>query len=260
MIKNLFSYPQHICVYLLSLMFCSIQCQPISSPNEATKRQFLPSQQIIVVQTAHWDSVTGSMQCYEWQEQSWHPAGAPISINVGKNGMHWGKGLKDYGIEAPTMAKQEGDGRSPAGIFPLISAFGYAHPDSLKRLQFPYAHVDSFTQCIEDTASAHYNRIINGKQTISDWSSTDHMLRKDDLYEWGVFVGHNYGSFTQAGDGSCIFMHAWRKAGSGTAGCTAMDKERMKEVVFWLDESKNPLLIQVPESAYPALKNQFVLP
>jgi D-alanyl-D-alanine dipeptidase len=212
------------------------------------------------VQTAHWDSVTGYLQRYEWRDNNWVEVGKYIPINVGKNGMHWGKGLKNYGVAFPAMAKHEGDGRSPAGIFPLVSAFGYAHPDSLKGLRFPYDHVDAFTQCIEDVASAHYNRIINGKQTVADWNSTDFMLRKDDLYEWGIFVGHNYGTSTQGGDGSCIFMHAWRKAGKGTAGCTAMEKSNMKEIVFWLDESKNPLLLQVPESGYSTFSKQFILP
>jgi D-alanyl-D-alanine dipeptidase len=199
------------------------------------------------------------LQRYNWKENGWQAVGEKLSINVGKNGLAWGKGLYTF-EDKEALHKQEGDGRSPAGIFHLLTAFGYAHPDSLSGLKFPYEHVDAFTQCIEDTASAFYNRIVDGQQTESDWNSTDFMLRKDDLYEWGVFVGHNAGGDTQAGDGSCIFMHAWRKAGSGTAGCTAMEKQHMKEIVFWLDQDKNPLLVQVPADAYPELRKQFKLP
>lgn len=258
--KKSFSLPRHFCVFMMSLMFCSIQCQPALSSQKKSKPKALPAQQLIIVQTAHWDSVSGQLQRYQWHKNHWLEVGEPISINVGKNGMHWGKGLTDYGVNTPGMAKREGDGRSPAGIFPLIAAFGYAHPDSLEGLHFPYEHVNTLTQCIEDTASAYYNRIIHGEETVSDWSSTDQMLRKDDLYEWGILVGHNYGSATEVGDGSCIFMHAWRKAGSGTAGCTAMEKDKMKELIYWLDEGKNPLLLQIPKSAYRAFKKRYILP
>lgn len=244
---------------LMGFLLFLIQCQTAHSSRESAHFVSLDSQQLIVVQTAHWDSVRGSLQRYSWEGNNWQAVGEKLSINVGKNGLAWGKGIYSY-ENKEALHKQEGDGRSPAGIFRLLTAFGYAHPDSLKGLKFPYEHVDAFTQCIEDTASAFYNRIVNGQQIKSDWNSTDFMLRKDDLYEWGVFVGHNAGEETQAGDGSCIFMHAWRKAGSGTAGCTAMEKHHMKDIVFWLDQKKNPLLVQVPADTYSGLRNQYQLP
>lgn len=253
--------PQYLfCILLLCLMATQMQCQEAPRTRKAPGPGRLPTEQLLLVQTAGWDAVTGYMTKYEWQFGAWQQIGEPISVNVGKNGMYWGKGLEDYGLYEPEMAKKEGDGRSPAGIFPLIAAFGYAHPDSIEGLRFPYEHVDAFTQCIEDTASPYYNKIVHGDKVKSDWTSTDFMLRKDDLYEWGIFVGHNYGSDTQAGAGSCIFLHAWREEGSGTAGCTAMEKERMKELVFWLDEKKNPILLQLPQPEYEGFKQRFVLP
>ncbi len=251
------TYPNYyISLCIFSLMLGTINC----SSQEEKVIQALDSQQLLVVKTPHWDAVEGLLIRYEGDGNNWKQTGAGIPINVGKNGMYWGKGLENFGMDHPEMSKREGDGRSPAGIFPLISAFGYAHPDSLKGLGFPYEHVDAFTQCIEDTGSAFYNQIIDAQETPSDWTSADHMLRKDDLYEWGVLVGHNYGKSRQAGDGSCIFLHAWRKAGSGTAGCTAMEKKQMREIVFWLDAAKKPFLVQAPEGEYAQLKMKFHLP
>ena len=215
------------------------------------------NQQILLVTTSDWDSVNGKLQCYQWRDAiGWEVHGAAIDIVVGKNGMHWGIGESDFRHKDKDRVKQEGDGRSPAGAYALSTAFGYAPPDSLVGLQFPYVHVTEVTQCIEDTGSAHYNRIIQGDQTPNDWSSTDHMLRQDNLYEWGVFVSHNYGNALPGG-GSCIFLHGWRGRNSGTAGCTAMDIEQMKNLVFWLEEAKNPLLVQAPASEMEELLEEL---
>ena len=87
------------------------------------------------------------------------------------------------------------------------------------------------------------------------------MLRKDDLYEWGVFVAHNSPE-AESGKGSCIFLHVWRKNDSGTAGCTAMDKSRMRELIAWLKPDKQPLLVQMPENIaeWAQVKTEFNLP
>ena len=83
--------------------------------------------QLILVTTGGWDAVDGEMKLYERDSinDRWNAVGEKIPIVVGRNGMAWGKGLHgDVVGEEPV--KQEGDGRSPAGIFSLGSAFGYA--------------------------------------------------------------------------------------------------------------------------------------
>lgn len=202
------------------------------------------SQQIVVVSIPHWDAVEGQMSRYEWSGGNWTEIGEAWPIVVGKAGMAWGKGNQTFtGAEGPI--KKEGDKRSPAGIFKLGSAFGYSEAPNW--VHMPYIQVVSTTMCIEDGSSNFYNQIIDEGQEQPDWNSTDHMLRKDDLYEWGVFVAHNSPE-AEAGKGSCIFLHVWRQNDSGTAGCTAMDKGKMRELIKWLDPSKKPILLQMPEN------------
>jgi L,D-peptidoglycan transpeptidase YkuD (ErfK/YbiS/YcfS/YnhG family) len=201
-------------------------------------------QQIITVHTADWDAVDGTLRRFEWNGESWTEVGSAIEIVVGKKGMGWGTGLENYqDREGPV--KHEGDLKSPAGAFALGSAFGYAPASEVNWIKTDYHHVTPRTMCIEDGTSAYYNQIIYENEAQPDWNSTDRMLRKDDLYEWGLFVVHNSPEAVN-GDGSCIFLHVAEIDDDGTAGCTAMAKPRMLEILQWVDETKNPILIQTP--------------
>ncbi|MDX1908043.1 MAG: L,D-transpeptidase family protein [Bacteroidia bacterium] len=215
-------------------------------------------QQVLVVTTPDWNTAPGEMRLYQWSSGQWQQHGAVIPVIVGRNGMAWGVGTEDF-TSRPGPVKHEGDKRSPAGVFELGEAFGYAPPQDAAWCKLPYVHVTAATMCIEDTTSRVYNRILDEGSTPPDWTSTDHMLRKDDLYEWGVFVAHNYPDSRSAA-GSCIFLHVWNPTGNGTAGCTSMDKQQMKDLIAWLDPVHKPLLVQMPADQYPAFRSQLGLP
>src|SRR5437879_11698282 len=86
--------------------------------------------QLLVVTTPDWNSVQGRLE--RWERipgtKSWRVVGDAIPIVVGKNGMAWGSGmiLPDGVQQSGDPIKREGDGRSPAGVFSLGTAFGYA--------------------------------------------------------------------------------------------------------------------------------------
>ena len=90
------------------------------------------------------------------------------------------------------------------------------------------------------------------------------MKREDSQYRLGVVVEHNKNGIYKRG--SCIFIHVEKKENAPTAGCTSMKYNDLKKIVMWLDESKNPILIQIPKSyskevleLYPELKNSELL-
>ncbi len=223
----------------------------------------LNSRQLILVTTSGWDEVRGSLRRFERNSPSsaWRPAGEAIPIVVGRNGMAWGTGLHDLHGSASGSGpiKKEGDGRAPAGIFNLGRAFGYEGKEKMGKLRVPYLQAIPTLECVDDTASAHYNEVLDRK-TVSrpDWKSSEQMRRDDDQYRLGMIVEHN--SARTPGGGSCIFLHIWAGAEMGTAGCTAMQPGNMESILRWLDAKKKPLLVQLPESEFKRLQKAWSLP
>lgn len=219
------------------------------------------SQQAIVVTTKDWSAVPGTAQLFERKtpRSKWKAVGGSFPVVVGRTGLGWGKGLSEIPATADrSVLKAEGDGRSPAGIFALTSAFGsLAKPEYAK---LPFTKLEQFTECVDDVKSSHYNKIVDRMQVGNfDWKSSEKMLAVGPEYEMGVFVAHNSAPVTR-GDGSCIFLHIWKDAASGTSGCTAMAKENIETVFKWLDGAKNPVLIQLPEAQYSEYRKKWKLP
>lgn len=223
------------------------------------------SAQLLLVTTKSWNAVDGKLLRFEKTspDQVWHQVKEEFQVVVGRKGLAWGKGLhgNPAQLAKPTdPIKREGDGRSPAGIFSLSVAFGYASPESAGKVKLPYIQADGKLECVDDSQSAYYNRLLKHSEVANpDWKSSEQMRREDDLYRWGVFVEHNSPD-PEPGCGSCIFLHIWKSAGVGTAGCTAMTAGKMVEIIQWLDPGKRPLIVQLPQAEYERLRNNWGLP
>ena len=90
--------------------------------------------QLLVVTAENWDAIQGKMQLYERESDAahWTPIGTCIPVVLGRKGLAWGIGLHPI-AENSTLQKKEGDGKSPAGMFALGPAFGFApHMPHLK--------------------------------------------------------------------------------------------------------------------------------
>jgi D-alanyl-D-alanine dipeptidase len=220
-----------------------------------------PPLQAVVSVTDGWDAVQASVQRYERRGpySAWEAVGQPVQAVVGRAGLGWGEGMHE--IPAGTgPVKREGDGRAPAGIFRLSSAFGYAPADSVAWIRLPYRQSTQESQCVDDGRSAHYNSLVDVRNVDRpDWTSHESMLRADSLYRLGVFVDHNVHP-AAAGRGSCIFLHVWAGPTVGTSGCTAFAPASLEEIVRWLDPARRPVLIQLPRAEYDRLRGAWALP
>jgi D-alanyl-D-alanine dipeptidase len=212
------------------------------------------SDQLIVVTSKNWNDTQGVAQRYERHGQTFEKFDAPFAIVLGKNGMGWGRGLLDI-EQREGPVKQEGDGKAPAGIFKLGSAFGYA-PSAETRL--PYLSLTPTIECVDDSQSRRYNELVDGAVVDKDWSSSERMRRSDELYRQGIFIQHNTPATPAAG--SCIFFHLWRGPSAPTRGCTAMDPANIVQLFDWLDPSKSPVLVQLPQAEYEQLRQRWTLP
>ena len=176
-------------------------------------------------------------------------------IVVGRSGLEW---AQDSAPEKATQFKKEGDGKSPAGLFPLTFVFGSAVKP--EQLTFPYKRLERQTECVDDINSTHYNRVVGRLQVGNfDWKSSEKMLEIGAQYDLGVFVAYNSYPVVR-GNGSCIFLHIWKDASTPTSGCTAMERTDLERIVAWIDPAKNPYLVQLTEDEYKDLRKSWNLP
>ncbi|HEX8288354.1 MAG TPA: hypothetical protein VF556_10180 [Pyrinomonadaceae bacterium] len=218
------------------------------------------SLQAVVVTAKDWNSIQGEARLFKRKNANskWIADGKSFPVVVGKNGMAWGAGLHELPSDTGrVLLKTEGDGKAPAGIFALTSAFG--SKEKLAYIKLPYTRLTESIECVDDVKSANYNLIVDAQKIgNTDWNSSEKMLAVGEQYDLGVFVAHN--SERQAGGGSCIFLHIWKNSNTGTAGCTAMARENIESVLRFLNPQKNPVLIQMPEDNYKTYQTRWNLP
>ncbi len=154
--------------------------------------------------------------------------------------------------------KKEGDGKSPAGLFPLTFAFG--RPDKPSDVKLSYTKLENYTECVDDVSSSHYNKLVDRLKVGNfDWKSSEKMLEVGPEYDLGLFVAHN--SYpVRGGDGSCIFLHVWKDATTGTLGCTAMRREDLQRILAWADPAKTPYLVQLTKADHRKYQKSWKLP
>lgn len=244
MIKTIMSA---VCALVLS---SAVQAQtPISEERE----------QMVTVVTDSWRDIQGELQKFEREQGGqWQAVGESFPVVIGRTGLAWGLGL--HPMQAG-IQKVEGDGKAPAGIFELGTAFGYL--DDVET-GLDYKAADAGDYCIDVKGSPFYNQLVNTKDVGEEAvEGSSEALRRDihsddHLYKKGVFVAHNPENIS--GSGSCIFLHLWRADDKPTAGCTAMDEADMDALLAWLDKDKAPIMVIMPRLEYATKQSQWQLP
>lgn len=218
------------------------------------------ARQLVVVTTASWDAPTGRLQAHVRIGRGWKPQGEAFDVALGRSGSAWGLGLHPAQADGPQ--KREGDGRSPAGVFGIGEAFGYA-PRIASAM--PYQPMLASSYCMDVPDSPLYNRIVDAEvvgsaavEGSSEPMRLDLHNDGDRRYREGFVIEHN--PHAQPGQGSCIFAHLWRQPGEATAGCTAMEPEHMDALLAWLDPAERPLFVLLPEAEYERLRRGWGLP
>jgi L,D-peptidoglycan transpeptidase YkuD (ErfK/YbiS/YcfS/YnhG family) len=245
-------------------VWASLLLSAVGNAQASNQQPLRSSEQMIVVTTPDWSTVEGRLQRYERNAPGaeWERVGDAIGIVVGKKGMGWGAGLMS--TDRPSLrspqdpVKKEGDGKSPAGVFRIGTAFGYAaqKPADWK---MPYVPLTPSVECVDDSTSHFYNQIVDRAAVTPDWHSSEHMSEAGVAYRWGAVIDHNVEPATPSA-GSCVFMHIWGGSRVGTAGCTAMPQEQLEPILAWLDPAKSPILVQAPVAQYTKLRRALHLP
>jgi len=227
-----------------TIVLCVFACSGLCAQLSGTER-------VIVTVSKDWESNEAVLYLFERAGGTWRPAGEGIQVHYGEMGLAWGNGLHP-GQEG--VQKEEGDKRSPAGMFSVGALYGLdaRAPEGVK---VPYHQITAETRCIDDRNSPLYNKVVEKRGDDSSWTSAEHMVRVNPDYKYVLLVEHNRGNVP--GGGSCIFLHINNVP---TSGCTSMDEEAMVRLLRWLEPGTRTVLVQLPEPEYRRLQHEWNLP
>ena len=145
-----------------------------------------------------------------------------IPCALGRNGVTW--------------FKREGDGKTPAGRFPIIS--GYWRHDRLRRpgVILLLRPIKAHMGWCDDPDDPNYNRPIR----LPARARHEELMRADGLYDLVLILDHNRQPRSR-GLGSAIFFHLTRGEYDPTAGCVAISRAQMLRLLPRL--SRNCVMI-----------------
>ena len=215
--------------------------------------------QLVVAVAGSWTAFRGKLQCFERSGKSaWRPVLAtPIAVLLGRNGLAWGRGIFSG---SGSRIKREGDGCAPAGVFPIGRVYGEAN-ELLAGARYPYHQVTRRDAWVDDPGNPLYNRHvrIDPGKPVPGWFEKERMRLGDPAYHWLIEICHNSNP-PKPGFGSAIFFHTRRGLDRPTAGCTAMARGDLEQVIRFLREEANPHYVLLPADEYAKYRKPWGLP
>ncbi|OLN28624.1 hypothetical protein DVDV_1499 [Desulfovibrio sp. DV] len=234
---------------------------PGASGRASTGFPVADSRQLVLVTAADFQATRGTVQRFvrSGPGAPWTEAGQPVPCQLGRKGLGVGRGLWPGLAGGP--AKHQGDGRTPAGLFALPAAFGYAGAETAAAagVRLPYMAVTDRVSCITDPASPLFGRVVGPDERPEGGLRQDRMVRDDGANAWGVVIGHNNQSIDPEG-GTCLFVNVRPAGGPPTGGSIGLASEQAAALAAWLDPGARPLLAVLPQAEYRSLAAGWGLP
>ncbi|HEV2302058.1 MAG TPA: L,D-transpeptidase family protein [Stellaceae bacterium] len=113
--------------------------------------------------------------------------------------------------------KREGDGGTPAGLWPMRDVWFRADRLAMPATHLPCRALDPADGWCDDPADPFYNRHVR----LPYPASCERLWREDRLYDLIVPLGYNDDPVIP-GRGSAIFLHVARADVAPTAGCVGL--------------------------------------
>ncbi|MDG1288950.1 MAG: L,D-transpeptidase family protein [Lentibacter sp.] len=113
-----------------------------------------------------------------------------------------------------SAAKREGDGATPRGVHRLVGML--YRPDRLVQPRVWAEPIGPRDLWSDESGDASYNLPVRAPHG----GSHERLRRADPLYDLVIVTDWNWPE-AEAGKGSAIFLHQWRRSGYPTEGCIA---------------------------------------
>ena len=212
---------------------------PASAAAQSCPQPLAGARRLVIVSAEGMTTSAARLRLFERASAAapWRPHGAWTPARIGRAGMAWGYPFRGV-ARAGGPVKVEGDKRTPAGLYRVGRAFGFA----ASRLP-GYLRVTTQTVCVDDVRSPAYNTFTT-RTALGRGVHVERMWA-DRRYRRGLWV--DYPTHAAARAGSCIFIHVWKSPTTPTTGCIAVSERRMAELQAFA--APGAVLAVVPEQA-----------
>lgn len=122
--------------------------------------------------------------------------------------------------------KREGDGATPMGRFPFRRLLYRADRLPAPAAHLPLQAIDPADGWCDDPESPSYNRAVR----LPFGASHERLWREDGIYDLILVIGHNDDP-VRPGQGSAVFIHIAHPDYRPTAGCVALARQDLLEVL-----------------------------
>jgi L,D-peptidoglycan transpeptidase YkuD (ErfK/YbiS/YcfS/YnhG family) len=140
--------------------------------------------------------------------------GEKVRCALGRNGVK------------PAADKREGDGASPAGVWPIRRVLYRPERGPAPATALELKPVSRHDGWCDDPKDPAYNRPV----CLPYPASAEHMWMESGVYDIVVVLGHNDDPVVP-GMGSCIFLHLAKSDYSPTQGCVAIARRDLEALL-----------------------------
>ena len=126
----------------------------------------------------------------------------------------------------PAADKREGDGASPLGVWPIRRVLYRPDREPAPETGLPVAPLSPEDGWCDAPGDPAYNRPVR----LPYPASAEALWRQDGVYDLIVILGHNDDPPVSP-MGSAIFLHLIQPDGSPTAGCVAIQRADMLDLL-----------------------------
>ena len=183
------------------------------------------AKQLITVEAKTARTTHATLRTWRRSGGCWVPAAGPYAVRVGKNGV--------------SANRREGDGTTPAGVFPIGRTMYGTEPNP--GVRFRYHRLRCGDWWDEDPASPTYNSFQHVRcGTAPPFRIvSEGMWENPRAYPHLAVVEFNMRPVVP-GRGSGIFLHA--QTGGPTIGCVSLAKHELHAVLRWLRPAASPVI------------------
>lgn len=126
--------------------------------------------------------------------------------------------------------KQEGDGKSPTGSWPIRRIFYRPDKEEVPVSKYPVSAISPEMGWCDAPTDSAYNQLVR-----YPWrASAEQLWREDDVYDLIMVLGHNDDP-VRPHKGSAIFVHVAREDYTPTEGCIAIAHNALRKLIALVD-------------------------